>query len=153
MGFSTIGSFIIMFFAIVIVVSTFILIFGSLVESTNLTYDMQKERIDYALHSGLSILGISYDNVTNTTIINATNTGENKIVLDTLDVYIDDIKIPRSTLNRTITFHDDSTVLNPLHWDPDENIMINISMHLENVTHVAVVSTDFGIKDTATFSG
>jgi archaellum component FlaF (FlaF/FlaG flagellin family) len=154
MGFSTIGSFIIMFFGIIILISSAVLVYNNLVENTNAAANTQKERIDNRLNTRIDITGIEYDSFFNPdrTTIYITNTGSKKLQTDYIDVFIDDIKIPRNSANRTIWFANNSNIANPLHWDPDEIIGINVSLNLESGTHIAVVSTEYGVTDTKGFT-
>jgi len=144
-----------LFFAFLIVISTFILIYGQMVESSNLTYNIQQERLAVTVHTNLEIENITFDNLTSpdTTTLYVKNTGQNKIDLDYLDVFFDDVKIPRDNSNRTIIFAPDSQAINPIHWDSDENIIIEVYMDLVNVTHLAAVTTEHGVKDTRAFLG
>jgi archaellum component FlaF (FlaF/FlaG flagellin family) len=153
MGFSTIGSFIIMFFGIMILISSSIFIYNSLVENTNAAANIQKERIDNRLNTRVEINSIQSDDLfePDRTIIYIINTGSKKLETDYIDVFIDDIKIPRSNANRTIWFANDSNIANPLHWDPDEILGINVSLNLKPGTHIAAVSTEYGVTDSKGF--
>ncbi len=155
MGFSSIGSFILLFFALIFMVTTMALIYGDMVQSTTESYNVQKERLENQIKSNLQILNISFDNSTNphTTTIFVENTGSNKIDLDYLDVFIDEIKITRSDNNRTISFAEGSEHINPLHWDSDETIKIEVFLNLTNVTRVATVTTEHSVKDSKIFLG
>ena len=139
MGFSTIGSFIIMFFAILIMISSAVLIYSSLVESTNTATEVQKERIENMISTRIDIINIVFENNTDpdTTAVYVSNDGSKKLDLDYVDVFIDAIKIPRSSANRTIMFVNDTNIVNPLHWDPDEIIEINVSLDLEDKQRTA----------------
>ena len=155
MGYSTIGGFIILFFAVLIVASSFVMIYGRMVESTSLTYDMQRERLENEVKTRMEIINISYDNgpSPDTTTAFVRNTGSNKIDIDFLEVFVDQIRIPRDSSNRTISFAPGSAAVNPLHWDPGEDIIIEIYLDLVNVTHVLTITTEHGTRDSRAFLG
>jgi archaellum component FlaF (FlaF/FlaG flagellin family) len=152
-GFASIGAFIMLFFALVIVISTFALINGKLVESTSLTYQVERERLESISKTSITITHLSFDNLTDpdTTTLYINNTGQKKLETGTLDAYIDGIRIPRDDANRTIAFAEDYT-LNPLHWDPGESMIISVNLNLADATHTARVTTDVGIQDVKTFT-
>lgn len=154
MGFSTIGSFIIMFFTIMIMISSAIFIYTSLIESTNAASAMQEERINNALNTDIEILSIVHEPGTSpdTQAAYVINKGKRKLQLELLDIYIDGTKIPRSTSNRIITFINNTNIINPLHWDPDEIIEINVSIDLAAANHVAVVATEYAVTDSKQFT-
>jgi archaellum component FlaF (FlaF/FlaG flagellin family) len=153
MGFSTIGSFIIMFFGIMILISSAVFIYNNLVENTNAAANIQKERIDNRLNTRIDIGNILYEGFfdPDLTTIYVTNVGNKKLDTEYVDVFIDDIKIPRRSVNRTIWFVNDTNIANPLHWDPDEILGINVSLDLDSGPHVIVVSTQYGITDSKGF--
>lgn len=155
MGFSGIVSFILLFFALLIVMSTFILIQGEVVESTNLNYEIQKERLKTEARAGIEIVNISFDNNTDpdTTTVFVLNSGSVKLETEYIDAYIDDYKVPRDTDNRTISFAADSVTINPLHWDPDEKIKIEIYKDIANVTHIVTIASRYGAQDSITYLG
>jgi len=155
LGFSSIGGFIILFFALIIIASSFMIIQGRLVDSTTLTFDTQQQKLATEMQTKIDIINISFDNTTapDTTTLNIKNTGHNKINIEFIDIFIDNIKIPRYDSNRTINFAPDSLTINPLHWDQDETIIIEVYLDLQNVTHIATASTEYGIIDSATFLG
>jgi len=155
MGFSSIGGFIIMFFALVFIISTFILIQGRMIDSTNLTFSIQKEKMETEMATDISIINISWDNSTvpATTTVYVENTGSVKLDPNQIDIFIDEIKIPRAEVNRTLGFTADSMTINPLHWDPTEVIRIDAFIALRNVTHIATVTTEYSVKDAVTYLG
>jgi archaellum component FlaF (FlaF/FlaG flagellin family) len=136
-------------------VTTMALIYGNMVQSTTESYNVQKERLENQVKTDIEIKNITFDNATNphTTTIFVQNTGSNKVELDYLDVFIDEIKITRSENNRTISFAEGSEHINPLHWDPDETIKIEVFLNLTNITRIATVTTEHSVKDSMIFLG
>ena len=155
MGFSNIGAFIMLFFGFILIISTFIIIQEKMVENTSLTYSVQQERINNELKTNININNILFNNLTtpDTITVYIENTGQNKLSTEYLEVFIDNIKIPRHTNNRTFSFETGSDIINPLHWDPDETLKVEIHLNLINITHVLTATTDFGVKDSKIFLG
>lgn len=154
MGFSTIGSFIIMFFAVMIMLSSAVLMYSSLAETASTASEMQQERLDNMLNTRIEIKKVMFDNETDpdTTTLYVENTGSKKLDLDYVDAFIDSVKIPRSSQNRSMRFINDSNIINPLHWDAGESIEINISLDLADGGHVVFITTEYGITDSASFT-
>ncbi len=154
MGFSTIGGFIIMFFALLIVASAFITIQARLADSMTLSNNIQKEKITREMNTKIEIINATYDNGTSPaeTTMYIRNTGSEKLDMGYVDVFIDNVRIPRDDANRTIEFAPGSDVFNPLQWDPDETIIVVVKMDLSHEAHMATATTEYGIKDAAIFS-
>ena len=155
MGFASIGSFIMLFFAVLIVVSSFTVIYGRLIESSALANEIQNEKLENEVNTKIEIQNISFNNLTtpDTTTVYIKNTGINKIELEYFEIYIDNLKIPRNQNNRTMMYAVGSNVINPLHWDPREIIEIEVFLNLENITHIFTATTEYGVKDSITFLG
>lgn len=143
-----------LFFAIIIVVSMLVLIQTRMIESANLVYS-QTDTVQKELQTRINILNISFDNTTtpDTTTIYIQNIGQTKLGLDDIDFYIDEIKVPRDNANRTIVFDTNSMTLNPVHWDPDEIIKVEVYMNLNNVTHIFTATTQYNGKDIKGYLG
>ncbi len=152
MGFSTIGSFIMMFFGFLIVATTLVLIYSSTIQSANDAYSMQKELLLDKAMTSISLSFISFDNTTSPDRIklNITNNGKTKLYPGYIELYIDDIKIPRSSTNRSLELS--SSSINPMLFDPGESIIATIYLDLWQGQHIATASTENGIEATALFS-
>jgi len=142
-----------LFFGIIIVVSTFVLIQTRMIESSIDVY-AQNEKEKEMLLTDITILNVSFDNTTDpdTTTTYIENSGKIKIDIEHLDLYMDQAKIPRLDANRTIVFVQGHDTFNPLEWDPDEQLHIEIFMDLQNITHALSTTTDNGGTDTALFN-
>ncbi len=154
MGFSSIGGFIILFFALIIVASTFMTIQGRLAESVALSNSVQNDKISRQMNTKIDIINITYDNGTTpgTTTLYIMNTGSDRLDIGYLDIFVDNIRVPRDAENRTIWFIPGSDVFNPLQWDPDETIKVEVYMDITASPHIITATTEYGIKDTAIFS-
>jgi archaellum component FlaF (FlaF/FlaG flagellin family) len=147
-GFSSIPMFILLFFAMIAAVSMFVLMQAKLVETTATAY-AERDRLVEEMNTEITILNASYSNATETTSIYVQNTGKTKIEIELIDVYIDEFKVPRSDSNRSITF--ESSTMNPLHWDHDEVLRIEVYRALGNSTHLATISTQNKAKATKSY--
>lgn len=152
MGFSTIGSFIVMFFGFLILLASIFMIFGAMVDNTATIGALQEEEKKRA-QTSIDILNVTLDKEEepNLTTFHVANDGSRKLDKDGLDVYINGERIPRDSDNRSIAFKDDNRI-NPLHWDPEEVVEINITKDLEGQSHRGTVATEFGITDSVIFS-
>jgi archaellum component FlaF (FlaF/FlaG flagellin family) len=146
-GFASIGAFIMLFFSLIIIISTFIIIQGRMVETTQLAMQVERDNIEHMELTRMEIVSLQFDNLTapdNTSIV-LNNTGRNKIEMAYLDVWIDRIRLPRDSGNRTIEIVGQNAV-NPLHWDPGETVKIDVMLNLATGTHRAIVSTEYGVQ-------
>jgi len=153
LGFSSIGAFMMMFFGLIIIVSTIVIIQTNLLESASIAYE-EGDRLTRVINSRFDILNISYEDATDpdTTTMYVQNTGAEKLLPGDLDIFIDEIYIPKMEANRTIEFASVNK-LNPMHWDPDEVLKIDIFIDLANVTHVVTLSNPDGVKDRTYYLG
>ena len=152
MGFSTLVTNVIMFVAVISLTTAFVAIFKTYVDESTSSISIQSKVISNNLKIDLNIVTISYDNNTEKITSHIQNTGKTKLDLDYVDVYIDDIFVPRVTSNRTINVLNSTEIENPGIWDPKEVIEINVYMNLSKGTHKIAVSTEYGVKDSTTFS-
>jgi archaellum component FlaG (FlaF/FlaG flagellin family) len=123
------------------------------VENTNAAANTQTERIDNKLNTKIDIGNIEYEPIFNPdlTTIYITNVGSKKLEPAYVDIFIDDVKIPRDNANRIMWFVNETNIANPLHWDPDEILGVNVSLDLDSGPHVVVVATQYGITDSKGF--
>ncbi|MGM5482027.1 MAG: hypothetical protein ACQESF_01055 [Nanobdellota archaeon] len=151
MGFSSIGSFIIMFFAIIVMISSAFMIYSMTIESS-VTLTQQQIRQEKISETSIQIQNVTADKIPSPdrTTLKIINDGNRRLDINDIDVYFDGIFIPRNSQNRTIGFKSPN-VINPLHWDPDEILEINISKNFENGTHQVVITTEFGKSDKSIF--
>ncbi len=152
MGFSSVGSFIVMFFAMLIMISSVFMIYGSLLDNSMALNEMQTQKQKVA-QTSISIINATIDksNEEANITIDVVNDGRRMLDLDDVDIYVDGYRVPRNEESRTIGFIS-SNDINPLHWDPGEIIQINTSLELTGDSHRAVVATEFGITDSTVFS-
>lgn len=151
MGFSSIVTYVVMFFSLIIVVTTIVMIYGNIME-TNMVLTEQQEIAEERLKTSINIYNVTHYSAPSPdeTLIYVLNDGNRKLELNDTDVFINGTRIPRDENNRTIIFNG-TNILNPLHWDPGETILINVTMDLAAGIQTATVVTEFGVKDSYSF--
>ena len=152
MGFSTLVTNVIMFIAVISLTTAFVAIFKNYVDESTNSINIQSEVISNNLKTDINIITASYSNATEKTTVHVQNTGKTKLDLDYVDVYIDDKFIPRDSSNRTIKVLKSTEIENPGIWDPKEVVEIVVNMNLSRGEHKIAVATEYGVKDTTTFS-
>ncbi len=74
------------------------------------------------------------------------NTGKIRLDKDVLDYFIDGDRIPRTKIVSTI-IRNETDILNPGLWDPEEIISVNISQPITLGNHIVNVINEQSIKD------
>ncbi|MEM4755935.1 MAG: hypothetical protein QW594_02270 [Candidatus Woesearchaeota archaeon] len=153
MGASTPISHLIMFIGVLVISTAVVGVFNNYVDSTSSALTTQQQFLANQLKTAIGIEVVSYHNSTNRTIAYLENLGKTILVLDDIDLYLDNERIPRNTSNRTIELIADTEKHNLGKWDPKEKIKITIFKPLpSNTLHTLVVSTNYGGLATAEFS-
>ncbi|MBN2881161.1 hypothetical protein JXM83_03845 [Candidatus Woesearchaeota archaeon] len=155
MGFSETATQVIFFMA-VLIVSTFVVVFFNdysreAVDSANI----QRQQLSEKLKTSASIDIINFDDSTNPDTINAyvKNTGLVTINYEDLDLYVDNVRIPRDNLNRTIQILADTDTTNVGVWDSKEVILVQIFYNLtSSTTHTVDLVLSNGIRSSLDFS-
>lgn len=152
MGFSTVGSFVVMFFAILIMISSVFMIYSNVIGGTAAINEQQEQRAK-RLATSINILNVSVKESLedDKTTINILNDGRRSFDPEEIDVYLDGEYIARESENLSKGFKSDNSV-NPMHFDPGEIYQVNITKDIDNSTHQIVVTAEFGITDSTTFS-
>jgi archaellum component FlaF (FlaF/FlaG flagellin family) len=73
--------------------------------------------------------------------VQAKNQGSTTLKIEYLDIYIDQIRIPRDVSNRTISIVAPD-ITNPGLFDPDETIEINVTFPLPSGNHTVKLVTE-----------
>lgn len=139
MGFGTIVANIIMFIAVLMLASSILLIMNVYVQETQESLNEQKNRLVDELRTAITIDSVSYDNSTNTLTIYSTNIGTTNLQPETVDLYIDGIRISRAS--RSITLEPDTLVGGPTIWNPREVARIETSLSLEGTVLIRIVTS------------
>lgn len=153
MGASTVVSQLIMFIAVLSIATGLIFGIKSFTDNAELAAQEKGKALNMQIKTAYEIEHVYYNNNTEVTSIYLRNTGETMISPDQVDVYIDGIRIPRNSTNRTITILTDTETVNPDIWDPKEKIHIQVFMALSNtITHEILVTTPYSGSEKETFS-
>lgn len=153
MGFSEIFSTLIMFIAVVTISSSLIIMFRGQVADTQSQVIEQQKIISNQIRSNINIDMVYFNNVTETVHVFVRNTGNIQIDNDTLDVYIDSMRVPRNSSNRTIQVLSDTELKNTGYWDPKEQVEIKIFYNVtRSESHVLYINTEYGANSEYEFS-
>ncbi|MBD3203348.1 hypothetical protein GF327_03580 [Candidatus Woesearchaeota archaeon] len=153
MGASTVTTHLIIFIAVMGMVTTAVIMSKSFLDSTITSISVQQKRISDKMESDITIEVINFDNTTNITSVYIRNTGRTKIEPSKMDIYLDSERIPRSKNNRTIHVITDTDSVNAGTFDPGEELLITTNVSVEkHETHTIIVTTEQGIKDEEVFS-
>ena len=138
MGFGTLAANIIMFIALLILASSVVFIMSTYVQETQESLTEQKNRLVDEIRTSITIDSISYTNETLT--IYSTNIGTTNLRLETIDLFIDGIRIPRTS--RTITIEPDTLVGGPSIWNPREVIKVETGISLNGTVLIRLVTSN-----------
>ena len=153
MGFGQLVFGIILASAVIIGMFTMNSIYQSKVESIKTSLSEQKAILDQQLKGTINITNITLiDGNPDKTIIVVENTGKLNLDYAYLDVYIDEIFIPRIAVNRTIEIIPSTDIDDIGIWNPREKINITVFGNIDVGYHTALISTEFGNTDNITFS-
>jgi archaellum component FlaF (FlaF/FlaG flagellin family) len=125
MGFGNIISQVILFMSIMITLVVVSLIFKSYVTNTNLSLQIQHENIVQKLETSFSILNVTYDETNEEVNIFLKNTGSRKLDPSEIDLFILNDRLSRN--NFDIEILESTNLINHLHWDPGEILIIKVS--------------------------
>ncbi|MFP4403309.1 MAG: hypothetical protein ACLFPJ_03090 [Candidatus Woesearchaeota archaeon] len=153
MGASNIISFVMLFFIIIIIISTTLMIYSTIIQSNDAINEKQEKNLLMS-QTSIKITNITYtylEEDKDLIEIFVKNVGSKKLNFDETEVYINGIRIPRDTNNRTINIINENTI-NPQLWDPNEIIRIDVFMDILDENNYAIVSTEYGIKHNYFFS-
>jgi archaellum component FlaF (FlaF/FlaG flagellin family) len=147
MGFGSIFVQVIFFFIVMTAILGFFSVSKTMALQTKQNINLREDRALNVLQSSVQITNLSYDLFkTNITFI-VNNTGKIMLRTEQLDIYVDGVRIPRNQTNRTITILPPDFV-NPILWDPDESIAVEVAQPLLSGTHTITVITEYSTKDT-----
>lgn len=151
-GESTIIANLIIFVAVMGMAAATVFVFKSLIDdSTNAAADENKRTVD-VLKTDFTIAAASYDGGS-TVYVYVKNTGKAAFDPDDMDIYIDDIRIPRNASNRTVEVTSDTDTFNIGTWDEAEELEFNVfTAYSIPATHTVAVWAPNGVKAEGSFS-
>lgn len=153
MGASTVVTHVILFIAVLSIASGLLVVIKNYADQTEGTFVQKADEYNKVIKTEIHIEVVYYDNLTNNTLVYVKNTGQTAMDPAQVDIYIDGIRIPRSSDNRTIEVQADTEVINTGLWDPKEVLYIRARLDLsEDISHEVMISTPYSIQDSETYS-
>lgn len=155
MGFSDVAIQVIIFISVLVVGAMVTIFFNDYSKSAVDSANIQRQELEEIMKTSITIDMISFNSATSPdrTMIYVKNTGRTIIDTEKLDIYLDNIRIPRSTSNRTIQITTDTDTVNVGKLDPKEVMLITIFRNLATgLTHTVNIILDNGVKDNEEFN-
>ena len=153
MAFGDLAVHMIIFIAVVSLATGVVVAMKYNVDRTATGFSDQQRRIASVLKTEFAIEVINHIDADDQSYVYIKNTGDSIIDIDIIDVFTDNIRIPRNDANRTIEILSDTDTKNVGNWDPGEQIMIIINQSLSSsTTHIIKVTSDNSIADEEQFS-
>ena len=152
MGASTVTAQIIMFVAVMGMATAMVAVFQNYVDESSGAMTAQWDTMSSNIKTDITITNVNWDNVSNITTVHVLNTGKTTLDIEKTDIYLDGLFIPRSVANRTIEVTPSTDLKNPGLWDPKEVIEIRVFKNMTSDTHSVDIGTQYGVKDSETYS-
>lgn len=151
-GESTIIANLIIFVAVMGMAAATVFVFKTLIDdSTNAAASENKRTVE-VLKTDFTIAAASYDGA-GTVYVYVKNTGKAAFDPDDMDIYIDDMRVPRNASNRTVGVTVDTDTLNFGTWDEAEELEFNVFLtYSVPETHSVAVWAPNGIKAEGEFA-
>lgn len=142
----------ILFIAVMALATATTIVFKNYIDkSQGAVQEQQRKNVD-VMKTSFSIALATYDGI-NTTHIYVKNTGSTRFAEEDMDVYIDGLRIPRNTSNRTIDVTSDTDTTNANIWDPGEELEIQVfKVFSSSQTHEVLIAAPNGVTDEEEFS-
>lgn len=128
MGFGNIISQVILFMSIMVTLVVISLVFNSYINTTNNSLQAQHENVVNRLETSFNIVNVTYDELNTNVKLHLRNTGSIKVDPSRVDLFVGNYRFSREEINVTIL--ESTNLINPLHWDPGEILVIKISYTL-----------------------
>lgn len=154
MGFSNVASALILVIAAMTLTTGVVMSFKDYFDRTKSSVALAQAEITKEIKTSIKIDVIKFENSTNTTKIYVKNSGNQKLDIDKVDVYINKVYIPRNAQNRTIEILSDTVVIDDTNWDPKEQVLIqvfNFSLSKTQINEL-IITTQFNGKDFEEFT-
>ncbi len=155
MGASTAVTHMILFIAVLGIVTGLVVGLKSFSDNAQSSMQSQSKSFRDIMDTSFNIEVVYHDISTDTTKIYVRNTGEKSHRLESVDVYINGVRIPRNEDNRTIEILEDTERFNKGEgiWDKNEKLFIRVFMQLDSDRkHEVVVTTPHEGREREEFS-
>ncbi len=141
----------ILFIAVMSLATTATILFKNYTDSSATAVQQQQQRSIDLMNTRISFSLVTYDQ--GSIIAYLRNTGSTRFDPQTIDVYVDGIRIPRNQGNRTITVLEDTDHINPGIWDPREEVELVVFRTFNtSQTRTLTISTENGYTISEVFS-
>lgn len=156
-GESTIIANLILFVAVMGMAGATVFVFKSMVDENTNAAASENDRTVNVMRTSFAITSAAYSDTsdpgTDIVYVYVKNTGKASFDPDDLDVYIDDIRIPRESANRTVQVMADTDTVSTGIWDETEEIefQVHLNYTVPEIHNVKVYAPN-GVKDEETFS-
>ena len=153
MGMSTVITQVILFIAVLGIVSGLLVSIKNYTDKTEGAFSTKSNEYNQIIRTNIKIEVVQHNNFTNTTWVYVRNTGQTNMKPEQIDVYIDGVRFPRNNSNRTIEVLWDTEIEDVGIWNPKEELLIKAFMWLnENITHDVIITTPYEVRDSESFS-
>ena len=150
MGFSsTISHMILYIFLIVIIGGMFILV-KSVALDNEKSLVIQQNLRQNKVQTSILIINTTWNSTLDQVTSLITNDGKTRIDITKIDIYIDNMRVPRNNSNRTFTVNSPD-IINPGLWDPKEQITLVVNKTLSFGSHSIEVKTEYSTSDSDIF--
>jgi archaellum component FlaG (FlaF/FlaG flagellin family) len=150
-GESTIIASLILFVAVMGMAGATVFVFKSMADENTQAANAESDRTVNVMKTSFTVSSASYDN--GVVYVYVKNTGKAQFDPDDLDIYIDGMRIPRTTANRTVGVSSDTDLINTGVWDETEELEFNVfRTYSVPETHTVYVYTPNGVKAERVFS-
>ena len=141
----------ILFIAVMALATTTTIVFKNYLDRSGAAVNEQQQRSTDIMQTSFNIAIATYTD--EITTIYVKNTGSTRFNPEDIDIYIDGIRIPRNSGNRTIQVTDDTDNINPGIWDPQEELEIQVfKEYTTSQTRSLLISTPNGVTAKTEFS-
>ncbi|HDD04885.1 MAG TPA: hypothetical protein ENF51_00120 [Candidatus Aenigmarchaeota archaeon] len=148
MGVSTVATHSILFIVSVTAALALSQIFYNTIDTASSSI-AERSKISYRLmRSDITISSVNY--TSGLLRIFVRNTGKTTLDPGYVEVYVDNLRIPHSSVSKEVA--PDTDAFNPDLWDPEEILEINVTTTLSSGTHRVEVEAEGGVSDVETFS-
>lgn len=153
MGFGTVVANVVMFISVLLLATGTIVVFKNVIEDQTASMKVQSDAMSNNIKTNMEITSAAYDNVTEVTTIYVLNSGKTSLDVGYLDVYLDDLFVPRNATWKTLGVESSTHIRNPGYFDPNEILEITLTKKLQNNSiHTVAISGQYGNKEESLIS-
>lgn len=141
----------ILFIAVMALATTTTVVFKNYLDRSGAAVNEQQQKSVDIMKTSFNIAIATYNDATTTTYVK--NTGSTRFDPQDIDIYIDGIRVPRNSGNRSIQVTSDTDTTNTGIWDPQEELEIEIyKEYTTSQTRTLLITTPNGVTTQTEFS-